>query len=839
MNNDEKLGDKDWKKFEKISIQYHKNNYKCDNVWLWHNVPEEVLINAGYITNTEKYRKKILKLPLPVINTNYVRDYGVDGMAKNGNIYTAIQAKHYTDKRICAKDVGSFQSVVFNRLKIKNPKNNGVLYHTSKLQSDLKKDLLNGGVISTHKLPLIKEETNNEIQEVYELYDYQKEALKVMLQWDGKSGLLSMPCGTGKTNTLKAYLEEIQSNNVIILSTTKVLTLQNYERLKLDGYTCQLVDSDRDGTRDIEEIQAIINTNNKVFLSSTYKSIDIIKQLKFNENSTLCIDECHNIDDNIKEYILEFPGKIIKMSATPAELLDDDVIYQITEREAIQMGYICDYDVYIPLINDKKSDLEYELKDLNYDTNILDKAEFLVTAMKRLGKRRCIVYLSSISQCKEFAQAIDSILKYYHNEKVWSTMLTDEDKQKQREEKLNEFQNTNSPETYRIITSVRILNEGIDVPLCDSIFIANPPKNMKDATERCIIQRKNRATRKVKDDPDKRAALLIYCNQYDEIASFLQYLKFNDPDFSNKLKTITSNYDTMMNSELIEQEKTQSVEFKDYVIGLRSLEDAWTTKYNIMLEYIKKYGKLPGQKISYNGHNIGYWIHEQLRFEKNDKILPERKVLLENIPGWKWRCKEEKVNFTYEYKFNSFRKYFIENNNNLPKNKEIYDGFNIHSFCYNIRTQYNKGKLDANIQKDFSSIPGWFWSEYDLKYDLFVRFINIYGRPPKETEIFEKLPIGQYYSKIKQSYKKEKLKEIDTNRFSALPGWKWAKKQLTWDESYNILLSYVEKYNKLPVQLAKYEDKNIGQWCNIQRQNKQKLLNIQKEKLEAVKSWYW
>ena len=829
-----------WQQFEFEAINHFSFYNNSDYVWHWSNVPEIELYNCGYINNFNQYRlaRLIAKNTDNIINR--LKDYGIDGLAKDGdNTYHAIQAKHYTDKRVCANDIGSFVVALMFGLKIKNSLNQGYLYHTSDLQIDLKHYIenSNNAIVPIH-MPLIKEEEITEIK-TFELYDYQKQALEAMINWEYQTGLLNMPCGTGKTVVLRAYLEEMLFNTIIVLSPTRILTKQNYERLLLDGYKCVLIDSDSDATRDVEYLQEILNTNERVFLCATYKSIDVIKELRFiHEDAILCIDECHKTTKEVKIYQGIFEGKIISISATPAKYLDDEVIYKMTYAEAISNGYICDYKVFIPLITDIKSNIEIDLKEFNHNADILIKAEFIATGMKREGFRRCIVYLSTTERCKEFSAAILTIFNKYHGEKAWAGDIVHKDKHKDREEKLKEFQSLENPETFRILISVRILNEGIDIPRCDSIYFADPPTDSNDIVLRSTIQRASRSNRLDSLNPNKCAGIFAFCTEYSQLAYILEYIKSNDIKFKDKLQCITRNYDRMMKPDTVIEEAKEAIDIKNYVIGLKNIDDAWTIKYNNLLNYIEEYGKLPVRSTYYNEFPIGRWVDNQLTVERNDKILPERKEKLEEISIWKWR---EKVK--YEDKINFVKLYYEEHNGKSPKQGKVYNNFLIERFCKNIRTAYNNGNLDADIQKEFESIPGWLWSINDAKmnqkYDLLLKFTDLHGCPPIKGQRFENLPIGDYYQNIKTSYTKGTLNNKDIKRFSALNGWKWSKKIPTWDASYAILLLFIEKYNRFPEQVAKYKDNNIGIWCMTQRRNRNKLTDEQKKQLEAVKGWYW
>ena len=113
--------------------------------WHWNHIPEQELYNAGYITNFNKHRlaKRLKK------NNGQIGEFGLDGLAVDptSNTYHGIQAKRYTIAKITADKLGTFLSVIHNRLKIKHHQSKGYLYYNGKLQIDLKEDLQNGNAI--------------------------------------------------------------------------------------------------------------------------------------------------------------------------------------------------------------------------------------------------------------------------------------------------------------------------------------------------------------------------------------------------------------------------------------------------------------------------------------------------------------------------------------------------------------------------------------------------------------------------------------------------------------------------------------------------------------------
>ena len=98
--------------------------------------------------------------------------------------------------------------------------------------------------------------------------------------------------------------------------------------------------------------------------------------------------------------------------------------------------------------------------------------------------------------------------------------------------------------TIKILCSIRILDESIDLPKCDSIFISNVNENSSDIK---MVQRLGRAIRLDRDNPNKIAIVVslgdIYTiNNNTIILTILKLYKF--PTKLLMLSNIVEQYNT-------------------------------------------------------------------------------------------------------------------------------------------------------------------------------------------------------------------------------------------------------------------------------------------------------
>ena len=94
------------------------------------------------------------------------------------------------------------------------------------------------------------------------------------------------------------------------------------------------------------------------------------------------------------------------------------------------------------------------------------------------GARRCIVYLDTHDAIEEFYEVLERVAREYYGlgDGFWMSALTSEDGQNVRKKTLEKFAHFQG---LSVILSVNLLNEGMDIPSCDSVFFASPCKSMQ------------------------------------------------------------------------------------------------------------------------------------------------------------------------------------------------------------------------------------------------------------------------------------------------------------------------------------------------------------------------
>jgi superfamily II DNA or RNA helicase len=648
--------------YEKDMMIKHQEDYG-HITYHWNNVPEDILFECGFIQDYHNHRMKYKNNYLETgTYHNIYEEFGLDGIAKEcDGLYHGIQCKLY-DGKVGANDLGSFYHVLFMRMKRINTASKGYLYHSSDLHKSIAYDFQKEGSIISCKIPFRKD-NEEELETPFQLRYYQKDALKALREdWGSPKGSLICPCGTGKTVIFNHHIQDGNYTNVFILSLYKIHALQNLnvskEFHKNSNYDFLLVDSDEDGTRDFEMIKEKINK--KSIFSITYKSAEDLLINLFEEdldeeenqkmipkfdlsNSLVIVDEAHNLINREKliKIIQSFP-KTLLITATPPlqmdEIIGSKLIYEYKFEQAIKDKYICDYQIYLPLIenNVDGEEIPEELKSI--DNDMCKKVLFFINGLLKTGSRRSIVYLQSKKECVLFENVFKEVIVNYHYRKYNIQNINCDVSYEERNKILDEFSKISNDDKIKIITSINILNECIDIIKCDSVFITNMSEKSSHIK---TIQRIFRANRIDKSNPNKIAHCFIWSENVDEIMEPLGMLKSNDTGFINKIKIINGNYDKNNNTKVNEKIVKANIDLSYYInIKCMTLQELNEFKKAKLFEYCNKlnsvneFTTIKGVKV--NGINITkrYIIHlYSMETKDNDryKEYAECKILKEHM----------------------------------------------------------------------------------------------------------------------------------------------------------------------------------------------------------------
>jgi superfamily II DNA or RNA helicase len=848
------------------------------NAYLWNECPENILIENNLVDSHNDMR--LIRKYIKQGYQHSHKDIGIDIIQLNGNKCSIVQCKNGYSNGLCVEDISG---IMMRSNFLRDVP--AFIYYTKCLSRNIRCTAkISPYVINIdcstnidkllevsidNKIYFVKfpyEDNNNKeiIKTEIIPYSYQTDAVarfKENFEINNR-GILSLPCGCGKTYT--SYLISSNYRHIIILSPLREFASQNLNKFIEYGYdetNTLLVDSD--GNRDINCIKENINNKHKLLISCTYNSMDLISEcLNMFQDALFIVDEFHNlskanISDN-KNHIFKLlmsDHKILFMSATPRiydieyddeahdiDWLFGDVVYKMTFTDAIANKYITDYKIWLPSIHENNEELDKELSIYEIDNVIKNRCKFLYSCIANNGSRKCIIYCKDTEDMKSMMECIKTLNEFYIMD-IEMNSISCEDSEKKRKRTLENFAINNYK--IQLLFNIRILNECIDIPSCDSIYISYVPKN-KVTT----IQRISRATRTDKKNPYKIANIYIWCEEYEEILETLSSIKEYDIMFKDKIKVNAVDFYHSKEDKEIELLENDKVLLSNCIVGVKEfMVMTWEEKLEMVEEYINENDKLPCSKnkdkyISSLGHFLANHIHyyrNKINKMVNDYcyqrftefITKYQDLFLSNTEIWYYNFKEIK-NYIHTFK----------------KKPSLYDSnISIAKLARWINTQQNTFKNNTKAFKNADIKSEWhkFLEEYK-QYFLteedkwnnnlanVMQYIQIHKKRPSSHSDDNELQYLSRWIQLQQKNYKEKKFIMQNKEIYNL----WSKfiedyeeyfksNEDIWFDHLNKLGDYINCNKKRPSCSDKSKEiQSIAKWLVQQKRDFKSKTNIMK-----------
>lgn len=639
---------------------------------IFEHLTKYVFISKGYTTYLYTEIPYELKKQLNLPNT----DKGIDLIITNNNItYTGIQCKWRSSfsNSILKCYVTEFIHAI-NTSKLTD----GILVtNVSRVtpgfnKIDNLKWYLRENIIKDITYELIQDIINEkEMVKVlptviqYELRDYQKEAINILLQDETKAKQVIMACGTGKTVIFSNYLKQVYSkvNKIVIALPSLHLVKQTYKNLintlgksinilcicselDVDNLTCGESDNamkiyDEYLASDYEKVfttrKDIIKrriNGKKIIVLTTYHSSELLHGSMFDIG---IFDEAHKtVNNNIFGYLLDNKNCEIKnrifFTATPRYYKGDngDTISMCNEdiygkeifcypfKKAIENGHILDFKIVLYMAPKGLEELIDEQwitdKKLNIDGKNLIATDFISAIqiylhVKSCSKvRRILTYHNKVKNASRYTKVLKYVFdKYGIDAKVF--VMSGSTKMCDRDMIFNEF---NSYNGISIICSAKVLNEGVDIPCVDTVAFVEPRSSTIDVTQ-CV----GRAMRLHDDMKECYVLIPVLYDKVEEEHNYKQVILILTAMNELDDKLVEEFSIRGVNNKIIVRNMDRVVDIKDDGKILYDIEDiegklerkvldsnhfSWDKRLAQVIEYIEEHKKLPNKRDNINNY---------------------------------------------------------------------------------------------------------------------------------------------------------------------------------------------------------------------------------------------
>lgn len=272
----------------------------------------------------------------------------------------------------------------------------------------------------------------------------------------------------------------------------------------------------------------------------------------------------------------------------------------------------------------------------------------------------------------------------------------------------------------------------------------------------------------------------------------------------------------------------------------------WEQGFTSLTKYIAQEGNslVPSSYIARDGFKLGQWVSVQ-RTRYGQGTLPEqRRERLGGLPGWQWDFKDH----LWEEGFRHLQEYLECHGNTLmPQRYESDDGYKLGSWVNTQRVAYRKGSLPIDRQRRLLALFGWVWSAKEASWEdgvaRLIRYVEAHGHVeiPSNYVDSDGFRLGSWVVTQRAARRAGKLKPERERKLLTVPGWQWDTRSKNWDEGYEHLLRYVEKFKDAAVEHGYVDDEGygLGEWARRQRRNRNTLDVDRVAKLDQLPGWTW
>ena len=620
--------------------------------------------------------------------------------------------------------------------------------------------------------------TSHTLPEATILRPYQIESIAVLEKGKDtkKNVYLCIPTGGGKTMIiLHNHINNISERLLVLVPRIVLMEQWGEECVKL-GIKPYLI-----GTGQHHNMEKIKEESIVICVYDSFPNIYEHKD-KFQR---YCIDEAHNIKtperymdtelDNDTEiddkdelsYMeciqsLSDSKRAIYISATLDKPKDGSFFYEYKLRQAINEGYLCDYQFVFPI---------FEQENVSNDHLAL----YLV---HKEHASHCVIYASSCKEGKEFTQILNNL------QKGCAGYIDAHTPYKKRKQLFEDFESGK----IQFLINIRVLTEGFNAPHIRSIFFLRI-----STSDIFIIQVVGRALRL---HQDKSIATIYFPftqeSDLERIQTFLHQLSTYDERINQTIsEKKIGGYISIEHGDIKDDAEDNDEDDED-----ENIEDVFTFKYNLivdsmgksdkieemmkkrayaLIEFVNDKGKIPTQK-----EKIGkFWHNTKNRkgryLEIYQTILSKNPILFADYEKTQ-KIKEDKKGkdeMSVEDKAKEVIK-FVNLKKRAPKQREVIY-INIYSFQIGSFWNAIKHGQSSEIYKSVLSKNHILFAEYEKtkrkrniskedKAKEVIKFVNVEKRVPERRNIIHingyPFQIGEFWRGIKRGQNHNLYKTI-------------------------------------------------------------------------------
>ncbi|KUN58201.1 helicase [Streptomyces griseorubiginosus] len=705
--------------------------------------------------------------------------------------------------------------------------------------------------------------------------------------------------GSGKTLIAAESAQRLSARRVLVLVPTLDLLTQMAGAWRRAGRSgamigvCSLRAEESQGlpcTTDPEELVEWLRGLETVTVFATYASVGMgVLQRAHAAGlgvwSLMIIDEAHRTSgDGLKPWAAvhdqaQLPAeRRLYMTATPrvweaegerprmvASMEDGSpvfgpVAYKLTLSEAVGRGIVAPYQVLCLDVRDPDLYAALTSEDTGSDAVRGARLAAVQTGLMRAAVeerfRRVLSFHSRVGEAEAMAASVPATAArlaeadpdtYPPVEQVWADWLYGEHAPGHRRQVLDEFASEflGGPDfegrdvraELRVLSSVRVLGEGVDTAECDAVLFTDARGSMVD-----IVQMVGRALR-LNPNHGKLATLIVpvFLGPDEDPNELLTSDAYNT---LSKILGALRAYDSELIEALADPRLRNSRPAAEYASESAELSEGEADQDDVDVDVERVSGRAAGV-LRFSEERDPAALTQFVRLRVIDPEGAYWRRGIEAATRWLRETGESELRVPFTYV--------------TPEDWGALGGHPLGVFIADQRRYYREGTLDARRVTELENL-GMVWSvhasAWEAGLDVARDYAAVHGHClPGATVVWDDYPLGVFMKNARAAAKRARENavrrangetgissagELSQSRMEALteidPGWAPEGWDVAWQRSYRLLLAHVKAGGAVPAVPGEVvvQGEDLAVWVSAQRAGWERLAPAQRFLVESV-----
>ncbi|MET4432085.1 Helicase associated domain protein [Mycolicibacterium sp. 624] len=544
-----------------------------------------------------------------------------------------------------------------------------------------------------------------------------------------------------------------------------------------------------------------------------------------------------------------------------------EVLHRLTFGEAIDRKLLTDYQVVIVGVDNDayrewaESGTVVSRDGKTTDARTLASQIGLTKAIRKYNLRRVISFHSRVARARTFAAEFPDVVDWVPVRQrpkgaVWTSYASGEMTAGERHVRLQRLRQLDDGERG-LLTNARCLSEGVDVPTLDGVAFIDPRRSEVD-----IVQAVGRAIRLADDktvgtivipvfiDTQTDADTALQDSSFATVWDVIKAIRAHDEVLGEQIDTFRRQLGRKGGRTRIPGKIHLDVPASvgsDFTAAfdVRLVEKtsaSWEFWYGLLQKFVDQHGHALVVRGTYvDGYQLHSWVSHQRTLYRVDRLAPERRDLLGQLPGWSWDRHGER----WEEGFNQLLEYIDRKGHANFTTTETFEGYRLGQWVTMQRQSYHVGKLDETRRQRLQSIKEWTWTPIDDLWERGFQHLQDYttaegnSRVPQTYVSIDGFPLGSWVNTQRIRFRKNRLEADRIERLQALPGdWSWHARETKWEQGYRHLQDFAQKAGHVRVPVGhEVGGFKLRTWYANQRAKFNTLSPERQHRLQLLPGW--